>query len=820
MCPVQNSDILKQRQGKQREFYKGGKPMLRVSRAKKEADDFAYTKDVVDFFINSTRFQDQSSQNNSSGRDLYKLYEAYNARIPESEFHYVTNPLNSSKGELTNYPARIRSYSIIRPNIDLILGEYEKRPRGHTVVVKNGDEINTMLDQMNYEIKSSLEQLFVNELNRRGMDTGVESQPVEPPLAIKARYQEKWQDTRSIMGQAMLEKLREEQDVREKENEMFLDWNITGEAYSYKNIIQGDFVYERVSPLDIDYDKSPHVRFIEDGSWVVRRMFMTPSDIVTRFWDQITDDDIDAMEEQDSSMPFTSTYFNNLFGSSYRTDEDMRRSKIPVYHTCWKYYKKIGFCSYFDEFGESQSFEVPEGYVADKELGEVVEWFWVPEWWECYRADLPQAGGTSDQSTDGVYFNIGPVPVQRNMMNNPAYCKCPYNGMRFSDTHSRNVSLVELGLPYEIMYIILHYRMEMTIAKNKGKIMLIDHAVLPQTDGWTIDKAFYYADSMSMLPINRQQDGVDRSYNQYQVMDLDLYKHIQNLVDVIRYIKEEWDQLIGITPQRKGQITSSETATATNAARYQSSVISERLFTKFEEFMRREHQGILDLSKFINLDNYKSIFFSDDTRRQMVTINPEDFKETEYGLYVSSSPQDMDDLNTLRSLMPNMVANMSPELVVESITSRNISKLRRVLAEKKEMEIQQAEQMKASEAERTKQLEEIKGRYMTMEKEFDMQMLDLEYDRKEGIEHIKGQYGLADTNTPGDALDPIKAQEASLKAEDLRTKHTELQEKLKIQKTKNQIEEKKIEKDAETKRYVSDNQLKIAKENKNRYDKK
>jgi len=63
-----------QRDSAKRDPYKGIKPLLRVSEAEKTADDFKHIKDIADYLIGSTYFQDVTGQRNSNYRDLYVLY--------------------------------------------------------------------------------------------------------------------------------------------------------------------------------------------------------------------------------------------------------------------------------------------------------------------------------------------------------------------------------------------------------------------------------------------------------------------------------------------------------------------------------------------------------------------------------------------------------------------------------------------------------------------------------------------------------------------------------------------------------------------------
>ena len=93
----------------------------------------------------------------------------------------MTNPYNSEAWAKKNFPARLRNYNIIKPVVDLLLGEKAKRPMAYQVVVRNAD-IESRFDKYRQkEFKAYLEQVFINEANAQGMETGQES--VEMPVA-------------------------------------------------------------------------------------------------------------------------------------------------------------------------------------------------------------------------------------------------------------------------------------------------------------------------------------------------------------------------------------------------------------------------------------------------------------------------------------------------------------------------------------------------------------------------------------------------------------------------------------------------------------
>jgi len=803
-----------------RDPYKGVKPLLRLSEAEKVANDFEHCQNVVDYLIGSTYFHDVTGQRNSNYRDLYILYNVYNNVIPEHYFNYVTNPLNSTKKEHSSFPAKIRPYNIIRTNCDLLFGEFDKRPKNYTVWVSDGEAMNHAEEQLYKSLLDNLQQRFINKVNElSGGDeaaTGVESQPVEPPMKLKAKFLSNYKDERAIWGQVNLEEIDHDVQTSEQFARMFKDFVIAGECYSLKRVHKGKITYERVSPMDVDYDKSPDNRYVEDASWVVRRKYVLPSDVVSQFYDELKAKQIDKMEAQDAGLPFTTPYFNTLFGNTHRREEDLKRVKLTQYHVTWKFYKKIGILTAPDEFGIPQLSEVDENYKADKNLGESVEWIWVPEWWETYRIDTPNINAdpkTSNSETDTLYLGTRRIEEQRSEEFDFGYCKGPFNGFRFSDTHSRNTSIVELGLPYQIMYIILHYRLELALAKSKGKIALLDINTIPNTKGWDEEKFFYHSEANGFALLNRNQLGVDKGWNQYQVLDLSLFEHIANLIKIMDYVRQEWDQLVGFTPQRKGQVAASETASGVDAARYQSSVISERLFQGFDEFIRTERQGLLDLSKFTDKIGRRAIHYGDDMQSQMLEIDAARYVETTFNIHVSNSSADLEDVQTMKQQAANFAAQGSrPSVIAEILQAKNISKLKGILKAMEAEEMEKAEKQAGNENQIELQKMEVEKQYKEIEYTFDSMLQKEKYDREEDLAHIKGQYALSDTNTPGDSLDPIALDEQMRKREEMQEKSKTEREKILLEHKKLQDEKQMHQQDVQIEKYKADTTLKVARE--------
>lgn len=137
------------------------------------------------------------------------------------------------------------------------------------------------------------------------------------------------------------------------------------------------------------------------------------------------------------------------------------RYAVNVWHCCWKSFKKIYYVTYLDETGQVQIDIMDETYKKNGTEIEVQP-DWVIEVWEGYRAG-------SD-----LYFGIQPVEYQHISIDNPNSQKLPYCGCIYSNTNSRPRSLVSILKPLQYMYIVLWYRLELAIARDKGKVVNMD----------------------------------------------------------------------------------------------------------------------------------------------------------------------------------------------------------------------------------------------------------------------------------------------------------------------------------------------------------
>jgi hypothetical protein len=335
--------------------------------------------------------------------------------------------------------------------------------------------------------------------------------------------------------------------------------------------------------------------------------------------------------------------------------------------------------------GEPEEIRVSEIYKPDNDAGEYVEWFWINEVWEGYRIDKD------------IYIGIQPIAEQRNKMNNPSICKLPYNGRIYSNRNSDLVSVVSLGIPYQILYNIFHYRLEMSIAKNKDKIALMEINTIPKRHGWDEEKFMYHAEANGFAFIDSTGEGKNNekvTFNGFQVMDMSLGNYIAAQFELLVQVKTEWEEMLGISRQRKGNIMASDGQGVTERAVYQSAIMTEDMFRKFETVEQRDLQGLVDVSQIAWSNGKKASYVRSDYSQAYLNINPELYCNADFGVFVVNSNQENEKLQQLKSLALEFAQNQSaPLTVAEILDAPNFSQIKGKLAqvEKAQREFEQAQ---------------------------------------------------------------------------------------------------------------------------------
>jgi hypothetical protein len=648
--------------------------------------------------------------------DLKRLYDYYNGVIYEDDYRYVTHPYGKSRN---NFPSKMRNYPIIKPIIDLLLGEKSKRPLNYTVTVQNGDAVSQKEQAKQEAIYQNVQMQFLNALKNTNPELLQQIETPEDiplPKQIADQFENSYVDNRAIKGQHALTYIMQSEEVYDKLQKAWFHFLVSGEVYTHRGVRNKEPFYDILNPIDVDYDKDPDLEFVEDGDWALVRKYVHASTVIDTFYESLTEEQVLELEEPRQSDPESYLlYRQSRAGSDPNT---YRNRLIEVVHVYWKSRKRIGFLEYIDpETGSLEEIEVDETFrmpAEMKEAGAKITYLWVNEVWEGTRID------------GRMYVNINPVANQRLSLDNVSTCKLPINGRKYSDINADNISLVSLGIPYQLNYNIYKYRLELAIARSKDIIAQFDINLIPKK--WDMDKFMYYVEGTGIAWVDYNKEGIQLNPQHQSVLDMSI-KTIQQYVILLDSILNEWEKLSGVSRQRQGTIGAYEGKASSQQAILQSSHITEDLFRKFGRLEQKDLQALIDYSKEAWLTGKQGMFVMPDGTADFLDIDTLQHMESNYGIFVSDSGKDIERLDQMKQLAQAMMQNGSKgSTIAEMLEAESFTQIKSKLkaAEKAAEELERAQQeAEQAQAQAQLQMEQAKT---------EQQLIESEKDRQKDIE--------------------------------------------------------------------------------------
>ena len=786
-------------------------PMSKKTQAWKEA--------CVDYVVGAG---DSGFGGNGRSRsdEMQTYYDLYNSIYNEKDLKYVTNPFKQDDG----FPAMAQDYNIIKPYVDQLLGEETKRPfnfhpqRTSDIAASELQEKakEMLMDYIQATIASKLspEQAARYE---QALATG----EIQTPEAIAKYLQKDYKDIAETEAYHALQFLKRKLNLTHEFYKGWKDALIGGEEIYYIGVINGDPYVERVNPMYFDYEHSLDLEFIDDAAWCRRKMIMSATEIYDRFYDKMSERQLNELLElidqrpgagnnpeiRKTSIDYESIKLHKI--NSF-TDNPFDIDHIVVYHCCWKSFKKIGFVTLLNpETGEVEEFQVDEDYkVTGTEQS--VEWDWIIEVWEGYRIG------------DDMYIGIQPIEYQHISADNPNSQKLPYTGVVYNNTNSKPRSLVSMMKPLQYMYIVVWYRLELALSRDKGKVAVMDITQIPKSMNIDVNKWMHYLSALGVAFINPYDEGWDipgreggkpSQFNQLSSWDLTMSNVIAEYIQLMQKIEDMVAKLTGITPQRQGQIAASELVGNTNTAVSMSYHITEPWFWNHNQVKRRVLTMLLNTSKAAWKDSKKYLnYILDDATRAFVQLSDNFFYE-DMDIFVDDSTKNQQYIDQLKQLLQPAMQNGASLLdIAEIITLDNMSMIKNRLEEIEQKRMEQMQQQQQAEQQAQQQMAEQQNQLkeeelMLKEAELDLEKYKVDQDRykaeqdnatKITVAQINSYRGAENMDQDMNGIpDPIEIGKQALEQQkinsDITTKQLELNNKRREIEQKREAENKKIQ---------------------------
>ncbi len=829
-------------------------------KTEKQKKDDSWVKNTMDYFANKSYAEYIKNRDTFvKNYDLMKgILRREDFLIDEPEVKSFTDMLQ----EDLELPAYVKHYSIITTPVNELVGEISKRPDSFRVKAFDDDsqaqELQFKTDTLKAYVINQVKQQVMAKAAMSGQEVSMEDieaitmEQVKDQLDSYTSVAEKWANHTLTAQKADF-------NLKEKSEDAFRDLLISAREFYhiYEDNSKLGFNIEVANPKNTWFLTTPDRKYISDPTGRAQGAYaagtvevMELSQIIEAFPD-LTKDEIDhlrsslqdyglinvresnlgnpeAVPGQDSVI--YDTYDPLVLQTRMLIESEMKENndglkdflgltsnvssfgyKYVVIRAYWISKKKIGKLIYTDELGNEQSTLVDESYKSGDMPTEIsLEWGWINQWYQ----------GTK---IGPDIYHVKPYKLLN---------YCPIIGTTYEVKNTEARSLVDLMKPFQVIYNVCMNQLYKLLEKEVGKVQLMSlrHVPIPKDgdaqdalDVWEMEARERGVVFIDDSPENLKSPS---SFNQFTSLDLTRTQEIQARYTLAQQMKVECWELIGMSKQRMGSVSASETATATNTAMQQSYSQTEPLFIAHEYVMGQLYQAIIDASLYIESSKPESTlsYITNEGESAFVQVNGSDLKLRDLKVFLTNRPEDTQMFNELRQLSQAIIQNGGTLYdVIELYSTKSMREMKKTFKDLRDRQVEQQQQQMQLQQQQQEQQGQIaqaqlqEAARMAQEKVAnDNYQNELDRINKKEIAMINAMSkeggASADLDMSGtpDALEIEKLASQQTKAQkDYDSKMADINSKNSIAQQKLQIEREKI-------KLARDNQandLAVAKEN-------
>lgn len=752
-------------------------------------------------------------------------YSVLNGKIPDSFYKKILNPYNATNEKFTRFPATMRNYDLMKGIIRRYVGEYLKNPHYFIVGANNQEVVLARNAKLRQELRAIVEQQIaakIQESYQQWINEGNDPKQFDAKQSIDVEafieeFNKNYIDDISAQGQSLLNVIKDITDDALFYARAYFDFVTFGECYTYSDVDGEKFIKRNISPRDAFPVNTDNI-FREDDDMFCERRKLTYQQIIDEFDQYLTEKQKEFLNTyyakhslntvSELSFRTYESYFPDICKKFSKEDRELFRKQpnmmrdnnsdlYDVWHAVWRGEVRRAVVTYINQIGFIDKRIEEDYYELNTSTGDIsIEYIYEPQVYECVRI------GTRN---DAIY----PYGARAVAFNRKG--KLPYNGINELLPGFGKFSIIDIVLPFQIFYNIVSYHREMVVAKNKLSILLLAKSLLGEVPEDTIYKMI--ADGVLYIDDTNDQ-GMLRA-QQVRTLETNIGDYLTQLSNLLEEIKEAANEQVDMTPQRFGEIANSAGKGVTEEAVIRGSMGSVIIEFMLDSMRERDYNRDLDYSKLAWIDGLDTSYRDADGNIKYISLDVDKHVYADYIIKAKNSIKEQEKLSQLQQFAFSAAQNGDNMMAIAAIEGDNvasISKLIKKYQEQKEAhetELQQLEQQTAQ------MQQEFEIKKIQAKGEEDRKTKELEGYLDQQIELIRADANMLSYNAEiGDAN-----KEAGLNRLDAARARVE-QEKINVEKQRNILDTFNKERDRQVKMHDIDTKLKIAKENKNKYDSK
>jgi hypothetical protein len=627
--------------------------------------------------------------------------DAANGIISADATQYVLEPYrNSTNNTLKTFqfPGDIRDTGIIKGIVIKLIGEFTGLIDEFEVKVHNSDYIWIHNTELQAKILPIIQQMFINNLNKQGVPTGMESKKTPDIEEAVAEFKQEYQDKRAIAGQDILSAIRDWTNDYLIYAEAYFYWIVCGKYFMYREVVNGEVFKYCIDPRCV-YPIRNNALFVEDYEGIAIIQTMTINEVIYRYGDRLEKDDLDFlykiqkefMDQQTGTImiPF-SLVKSRVDSNGAFIDFDARYSdvssdfrfdsgngEVTVTTLTYKSYKKVFILKYIDPLGVESEKEVDETYKINKAAGDIsLEELDVPTTYIQHKI------GALVDSYSSLYTPPRYVDIQRGMVNDTLYNKLPFTGKEGLMLNNFDHSIPKRLIAFEVLDRIFRLGVERILYREimTGRVTLIPESLLhggdlpPEARMYSIssDGILYYDDTDSSKK--------DAARNGFMVKEPGVSQTLSVLHEMIKENKLDALDTISWNRQRDGDVRPTDGKSTTNTAISQSMLSMVYINEVFNKSREKDYLADIDFSKvaLINMTTDKSagMFMGSDSMIKALAIDGLLHAETQYGTYIRNGYKEVQARKKLEEFGFAAGQNGEFELAAAALDNDNFARIK------------------------------------------------------------------------------------------------------------------------------------------------
>ena len=474
--------------------------------------------------------------------------------------------------------------------------------------------------------------------------------------------------------------------------------------------------------------------------------------------------------------------------------------------------------------------------------GEHLEPIWIPEVWGGVKIG-PNINQFGYQSTPAglkpIYLGMmgkhkpDRLPFQFKGTDSLYGSRIPVEGAKFSERNSKAMSLVDRMKPFQLAFNVVNNQIQDIIIDENGMVILLDHNTLPKHsmgEEWgpnNLAKAYVAMKNFQMLPLDYSMENMETSsrFGNLQAVDMSQTQRLLGRIQLANYFRQEAYLAIGVTQERMGSVSSQQSATGAQISVNNSYAQTEKYFIQHSDWlMPRVYELMINAAQYYisNNPSTRLSYITDKGEQVLFDTEGINLLPRDVNVHCTTTFSARDMKQKLESLaLNNNTTGATIYDLGKIIQSNTPSEIIDALQEVDAKVSQQRQQEQQHEQAMQQQILDSESQKDAANKQFEAEQNELDRQARILERQIQaaGYAGGEDINqnNQSDYLDSLKMIQQQKEYQSTMGFNREKEiNKLNIEQQKLAAKRDEIQ----ARREIADKQLKIAKENKNKHDKK